>query len=52
MLTQLRQWVRSKGSDAVIAATLDRLSRDPVHFIILQDEFERYSIELVLVPRQ
>jgi site-specific DNA recombinase len=48
-LSQLRQWVRDKEVDAVIAYTLDRLSRDPVHFIILQGELERADVELVLV---
>lgn len=48
-LAQLRQWVRDKEVDAVIAYTLDRLSRDPVHFIILQEELERAGVELILV---
>ena len=48
-LAQLRQWVRDKEVDAVVAYTLDRLSRDPVHFIILQEEIERSGVELILV---
>ncbi len=48
-LNQLREWVRNKEVDAVIAYTLDRLSRDPVHFIILQEELEHNGIGLVLV---
>lgn len=48
-LNQLRQWVRDKEVDAVVAYTLDRLSRDPVHFIILQEEIERSEVELILV---
>jgi site-specific DNA recombinase len=48
-LTQLRQWVKDKQVDAVIAYTLDRLSRDPVHFIILQEEMERNGVALILV---
>jgi len=48
-LNQLRQWVRDKEVDAVVAYTLDRLSRDPVHFIILQEEMERNGVELILV---
>ena len=32
-LPHLRQWVRDKEVDNVIAYTLDRLSRDPVHFL-------------------
>ena len=48
-LAQLRQWVRDKEVDAVIGYTLDRLSRDPVHFIILQEELEKAGVELILV---
>jgi len=48
-LAQLRQWVRDKEVDAVVAYTLDRLSRDPVHFIILQEELERADVALIMV---
>ncbi len=48
-LNELREWVRDKQVDVVIAYTLDRLSRDPVHFIILQEELERVGVELILV---
>jgi len=48
-LNQLREWVRDKEVDVVIAYTLDRLSRDPVHFIILQEELERAGITLIMV---
>ena len=48
-LDQLRQWVRDKEVDAVVAYTLDRLSRDPVHFIILQEEMEKAGVEIILV---
>lgn len=48
-LNEVRQWVRDKQVGAVIAYTLDRLSRDPVHFIILQDEIEKAGVELILV---
>ena len=48
-LTEIRQRVRNKEVDAVIAYTLDRLSRDPVHFIILQEEMERANVGLYLV---
>jgi site-specific DNA recombinase len=48
-LGQLRQWVKAKEVDAVVAYTLDRLSRDPVHFIILQEEMERNGVGLILV---
>jgi len=48
-LPRLRQWVRDKEVDAVIGYTLDRLSRDPVHFIILQQEMEKAGVKLILV---
>jgi len=48
-LPRLRQWVRDKEVDAVIGYTLDRLSRDPVHFIILQEELEKAGVALILV---
>jgi len=48
-LDQLRQWVRDKEVEAVVAYTLDRLSRDPVHFIILQEELERAGVALIMV---
>ncbi|MFC1972379.1 recombinase family protein [Chloroflexota bacterium] len=48
-LDQLRERIRDKQVDAVIAYTLDRLSRDPVHFIILQEEIQKAGAELILV---
>ena len=41
--------MRDKEVDAVVAYTLDRLSRDPVHFIILQEEMEKAGVEIILV---
>ncbi len=48
-LNELRQSVREKEVDAIIAYTLDRLSRDPVHLVILQEELEKAGIQLILV---
>jgi len=48
-LSQLREWVRNREIQAVIAYCLDRLSRDPVHFIILQEELERAGVALIMV---
>lgn len=48
-LSKLREWVRNKEVDAVIAYTLDRLSRDPVHLVILQEEMAKAGFELILV---
>ena len=48
-LNQIRQWVRDKQVDAVIVYVLDRLSGDPVHTIILEDELERSGVQLISV---
>lgn len=48
-LNQLRQWVRDKQVDAIIVYVLDRLSGDPVHIIILEDELERSGVQLISV---
>lgn len=48
-LEKVRQLVADRQVGTIIAYTLDRLSRDPVHFIILQEEIERAGVELILV---
>ena len=48
-LHKLRQWVRDKEVDAVIAYTLDRLSRNLGHLIILLEEMEKAGVTLILV---
>ena len=48
-LSQLRGWVRNREVQACIAYCLDRLSRDPVHLIILQEEMEKAGVQLILV---
>jgi len=47
-LTEVRQWVRDGEVQAIVAYTLDRLSRDPVHFIILQEEMKKAGVEIIL----
>ena len=47
-LTELREAVRDGDVQAVVAYCIDRLSRDPVHFIILQEELEKTKVALVL----
>ncbi|MCX6658789.1 MAG: recombinase family protein, partial [Candidatus Bathyarchaeota archaeon] len=37
-LTELREMVRSEKIDTVVVYSLDRLSRDPVHGVILMQE--------------
>lgn len=48
-LDELRELIRIKAIDTVICYSLDRFSRDPVHFILLQDEMERAGCQLILV---
>jgi len=48
-LNALRQTIRDGQVDVLIAYALDRLSRDPVDFIIIQEELEKADVELVLV---
>jgi site-specific DNA recombinase len=48
-LSHFREWVRNREIQAVIAYCLDRLSRDPVQFIILQEELEKAGVRLILV---
>ena len=45
-LTGLREVVRSEGIDCVVVYSLDRLSRDPVHGVILMQELEKYGVSL------
>jgi len=48
-LTELREWIRNKEVDAVIAYSTDRLSRDPLHLLLLAEEFDKAGISLVFV---
>ncbi len=48
-LDELRVLVRDRSIDCVIAFALDRFSRDPVHFILIQEEMERSGVDLLLV---
>jgi site-specific DNA recombinase len=49
ILSQVRELIRNQEIDGLIAYTLDRVSRDPVHFIILQGELEKAGVEIILV---
>jgi len=51
-LNHARELVRSGKISALICYTLDRLSRDPIHNIIIQEELERYGVRLVLVTEE
>lgn len=48
-LTELREWVKRKEIDAVIVYSTDRLSRDPVHLLLLVDEFEKAGVRIDFV---
>ena len=48
-LDKLRELVRSEAIDIIVCYSLDRLSRDPVHGVILTQEFEKHHVELEAV---
>jgi site-specific DNA recombinase len=48
-LTELRSWIRSRAIQAVIAYSTDRLSRDPVHLLLLAEESDKAQVPLVFV---
>ena len=48
-LTQLRNWAKEREINAVVAYSTDRLSRDPVHLLLLVEEFEKAGATLHFV---
>jgi len=48
-LTELREWVKRKEIDAAIIYSTDRLSRDPVHLLLLVDEFDKAGVKIHFV---
>jgi site-specific DNA recombinase len=48
-LDDLRDQVRSHSLKTVVVYALDRLSRDPVHLLLLMDELERHGVTLKVV---
>ena len=48
-LDKLRELVRNEQIDVVVVYCLDRLSRDPTHGVILQEELEKHSVTLEAV---
>lgn len=48
-LNELRELIRAGGIDVIVVYCLDRLSRDPVHGVILTQELERHSVGLEAV---
>ncbi len=48
-LEKLRELIRSRQIDCLIVYSMDRLSRNPTDFIILQEEMEKHQVRLELV---
>lgn len=48
-LTEMRNWVRDNEVDAVVVYSTDRLSRDPLHLLLLADEFDKKGVKLHFV---
>ncbi len=45
-LNELRELVRAGDIDVIVVYCLDRLSRDPTHGVMLQEELEKHHVEL------
>jgi site-specific DNA recombinase len=48
-LDKLRELVRSEAIDVIVCYSLDRLSRDPVHGVMITQELEKHNIGLEAV---
>lgn len=48
-LVNLRTWIKNKEIDAIVAYSTDRLSRDPVHLLLLAEECQKAGIPLIFV---
>ncbi len=48
-LNELRELVRASDIDVIVCYCLDRLSRDPVHGVILTEELEKHMVALEAV---
>lgn len=48
-LDQLRQWLRNKEISGAVVYSTDRLSRDPLHLLLLVGEFDGAKAPLVFV---
>lgn len=52
LLNKIRDDVRARKVQAVIAYAIDRLSRDVTHLAILYDEAERHGVQLLLATEE
>ena len=50
-LTKARGWLAARKADALIVYDSDRLSREPLHYMLLRDEFNDLGIELHYTQR-
>ena len=48
-LDKLRELVRAEAIDVIVCYSLDRLSRDPTHGVILTQELEKHGVKLEAV---
>jgi len=48
-LTEMRNWVRDNEVEAVVVYSTDRLSRDPLHLLLMADEFDKKGVKLHFV---
>ena len=44
-LNQLREFARSRRIDAIVVYSTDRLSRDPVHLLLLLEEWDKLGVK-------
>lgn len=45
-INQVRNWVRDSEVDGVVIYSTDRLSRDPLHLLLVVEEFDKKGIQL------
>ncbi len=48
-LGELRELIRDRQIDSLVVYSTDRLSRDPVHLLLLIEEFDKAGVELIFV---
>jgi len=49
LLTELRQGIQNKEIEAICCYSTDRLSRDPLHLLLIADECDKAGIKLTFV---
>ena len=49
LLDKLREWIKNKEIAGLICYSTDRLSRDPLHLLLIAEECEKANVELVFV---